>query len=276
MNRTPVVFLHGAWLHALSFESWADRFVGRGFLAVAPGWPGEAATVRATRAFPEALGGLGPDTLTDHYGGIVRAFDTPPVIVGHSVGGLIAQHLLTAGWGRAAVSVAPAPINDVPLPHCQARPWTPDHADPGDRLVSLSPERFRAVFADTAPAEESGRIFERYAVPAPRRLLADLGCAGVDVARAGRGPLLLISGREDRLVPGAVTRAVSAGSTGRTSARSAGDRHRTCAARSPAAPAGPSHALLVAELAQRVTERGPRADAQFGEDPVEVGADRAR
>ncbi|MGV9935288.1 alpha/beta hydrolase [Streptomyces olivaceoviridis] len=154
MNRTPVVFLHGAWLHALSFASWADRFAGRGFLAVAPGWPGEAATVRATRALPEALGGLGLDTLTDHYGGIVRAFDTPPVIVGHSVGGLIAQHLLAAGWGRAAVSVAPAPINDVPLPHCPARPWTPDHADhadPGDRLVSLSPERFREVFANTAP-----------------------------------------------------------------------------------------------------------------------------
>ncbi|MFF8910816.1 alpha/beta hydrolase [Streptomyces olivaceoviridis] len=216
MNRTPVVFIHGAWLHALSWESWAERFASRGFLAVAPGWPGEAATVRATRAFPEALGGLGLDTLTDHYGGIVRAFDTPPVIVGHSVGGLIAQHLIAAGWGRAAVSIAPAPINDVPLPHCPSRLWTPDHADPGDGLLSLSPEQFHEVFANTAPAEESGRIFERYAMPAPRRLLADLGCAGsarsprtmVDVARAGRGPLLLVSGQEDRLVPDAVTRAV--------------------------------------------------------------------
>ncbi|MER6686080.1 hypothetical protein [Streptomyces olivaceoviridis] len=129
----------------------------------------------------------------------MRAFDSPPVIVGHSVGGLTARHLLAAGWGRAAVSVAPAPINDVPLPHCPARPWTPDHADPGDRLVSLSPERFRAVFANTAPAARRPR------------------CAG-----AARGPLLLISGREDRLVPGAVTRAVSAGSAARTSARSAG------------------------------------------------------
>ncbi|MGW2775433.1 alpha/beta fold hydrolase [Streptomyces olivaceoviridis] len=116
-----------------------------------PSPPDSRATARATRALPEALGGFGPDTLTDHYGGIVRSFDTPPVIVGHSVGGLIAQYLLAAGWGRAAVSIAPAPINGVPLPHCPARPWTPDHAGPGDRLVSLSPERFREVFANTAP-----------------------------------------------------------------------------------------------------------------------------
>ncbi|MFD0391914.1 hypothetical protein ACFQ3Z_00880 [Streptomyces nogalater] len=40
MKRTPVVFIHGVWLHALSWESWTERFADRGFLALAPGWPG--------------------------------------------------------------------------------------------------------------------------------------------------------------------------------------------------------------------------------------------
>ncbi|MEU0945605.1 alpha/beta hydrolase [Streptomyces canus] len=102
MNRTPVVFIHGAWLHALSWESWAERFSGRGFLPFTPGWPGKAAAVGELRTSPEAIAGIGLDVLTDHYAGIVSSFDTAPVIVGHSVGGLIAQQLLAANMGPAA------------------------------------------------------------------------------------------------------------------------------------------------------------------------------
>ncbi|WP_214318678.1 alpha/beta hydrolase [Nonomuraea sediminis] len=194
MNPTPVVFIHGAWLHASSWESWNERFSSFGFAARAPGWPGEPATVGEARRHPETLHELGLDALTDHYARIVRSFDTPPVIVGHSVGGLIAQHLLGTNAGSAAVAIAPAPA-------------------PGERWpVSMDAGTFRRLFANAVTEQESAELFERHVVPGSPRLLAELGgggaVQGVDHGNTGRGPLLLISGQEDRLVPDHVTRAV--------------------------------------------------------------------
>jgi len=42
---TPVVFIHGLWLHATSWASWTDLFRDAGYETSAPGWPGEPDTV---------------------------------------------------------------------------------------------------------------------------------------------------------------------------------------------------------------------------------------
>jgi pimeloyl-ACP methyl ester carboxylesterase len=70
-TRTPVVFIHGLWLHATSWAPWVDRFREAGYEPVAPGWPGDSATVEASRANPDSIAGHGIDDVTSHYASII-------------------------------------------------------------------------------------------------------------------------------------------------------------------------------------------------------------
>ncbi|MEU1598507.1 alpha/beta hydrolase [Streptomyces sp. NPDC005708] len=218
MNRTPLLFIHGPWLHATSWQPWIEHFTQRGYAPIAPGWPGQPPTVEAARRHPEAVAELELDDITDHYTRIARLLPAPPVIIGHSVGGLIAQKLLGHNLAQAAIAIAPAPINGVPVPrsptHACSNP--PQLNDPYtiSQPITLTAEQFRHAFAHTLTPEESAALFVSHTVPAPNRHLLEPAFANgttdtrtaVDTNNTTRGPLLLISGQEDRLVPDITTR----------------------------------------------------------------------
>jgi hypothetical protein len=51
-GRPPVVFVHGLWLPANSWESWATSFEEAGYTALTPGWPDDPVTVDERRRTP--------------------------------------------------------------------------------------------------------------------------------------------------------------------------------------------------------------------------------
>ncbi len=96
MSRT-VVFIHGAWVTPKCWESFDGFFRDRGFATLAPAWPGKERSIEAIRSDPSALAGLGIAEIVDHYERIIRALPEPPILVGHSFGGLFVQILLDRG-----------------------------------------------------------------------------------------------------------------------------------------------------------------------------------
>jgi pimeloyl-ACP methyl ester carboxylesterase len=215
--RTPVVFIHGLWLHASSWDPWIDRFAEEGYAPVAPGWPGDPATVELARANPDSIADHGIEEVTAHYAGLIGKLPAPPVIIGHSFGGMIAEKLLGENLGAAAIAIDAAQIKGVlPLPLSALRSTLPVFKNPANahRAVSLTAEQFRYSFGNAVPAEESDALYERWVIPAPGKPLFEAAGANfaphspakVDTGNSERGPLLLIMGGRDHTVPEAITK----------------------------------------------------------------------
>lgn len=215
---TDVVFIHGLWVAQTSWQSWIERFAEEGYEAVAPRWPGEAETTAATRENPKAQAGFGLQQITDHFAAVLEQFDTPPVAVGHSFGGLIAQKLLSQNKVAAAVAIDPAPIKGVkPLPLAQLRSAFPVLGNPLNRgrAKGLTRGQWRFGFGNTLTEAESDALWEQWAIPSPGKPLFEVGTANfapnspakVDTGNASRGPLLITGGTEDHTVPFVTARA---------------------------------------------------------------------
>ena len=214
----PVLFIHGLWLHARSWEDWIELFSGAGYDASAPGWPGDADTVAASREHADEIADHGIDDVVAHFAEIIGSMPVKPILVGHSFGGMIAQRLLGEDLAAAAIAIDAAQIKGVlPLPLSALKATLPVFKNPANkhRAVSLTAEQFRFAFGNAIPEEESDALFEKWTIPAPGKPLFEAAAANfnphspakVDTENSGRGPLLLIMGGKDHTVPEAVTKA---------------------------------------------------------------------
>jgi non-heme chloroperoxidase len=215
---TPVVFIHGLWLHATSWQNWIEKFRAEGYDPIAPEWPGGQATVEQARAHPESVAPFGVTAVAEHYAAIIAGLDQKPVVIGHSFGGLLVQNLVGRGITAAGVAIDPAPIKGVlPLPISALRVASIALRSPANRnkAVSLTQDQFRYGFGNALSVEESAELYEKWAVPSPGKPLFEAAFANfspnsptkIDTANSTRGPLLLTSGDHDHTVPPAIVAA---------------------------------------------------------------------
>ena len=104
----PIVLIHGLWLPPHSWRGWIDRYTAAGYTVHAPAWPGVSDVDEELDHAKSPPGDIGIEAVADQFATFVRALPEPPILIGHSMGGLITQLLLDRGLGRAGIAIQPS------------------------------------------------------------------------------------------------------------------------------------------------------------------------
>jgi len=205
----PVVFIHGAFMSAESWDPWRQRFEARGYKCIAPAWPFLDHGVDELQHAPDPrFGKLGIAEIVDNYASIIRDLTQPPILVGHSFGGLFVQLLLDRGIGAAGIAIDPAPPKGV-LPGANAvRASLPVIRGWGfwEKVRHMSFKSFQWGWVHTLSEPEQRAAYDHHVIPTSGRLFFQALLAQfTDVTKVNyrnhlRGPLLIIAGELDRTV----------------------------------------------------------------------------
>jgi pimeloyl-ACP methyl ester carboxylesterase len=214
-TSTPdtIVLVHGFWVTPRSWEDWIAHYEGRGFRVLAPAYPGFEVEVEALNADPTPIEQVTVPQIIEHLESVVTGLDSPPIIMGHSAGGVFTQILLDHGFGVAGVAINSAPTEGVKrIPLSQVRSTFPVLKNPANRhrAVGFTHEQWQYAFTNGFSDEESLRLYERYHIPASGAIFWSSALANihpgkddnwVDYGNEKRAPLLFISGTDDHLMP---------------------------------------------------------------------------
>lgn len=211
-NSTPVVFVHGAFCGGWAFDAFREPFESRGFETHAPNLPHHE-----RGADLEQLAQTG---LKDYAHAITlyaRQLQTPPVLVGHSMGGLVVQLAAMHAPVAGVVLLAPSAPWGVPpttldehsnhlglalMGDFWRRPIAPDYSVArSNTLDRLSREDARRTFARFVP--ESGR-----AVREVMQWWTDHAMAAQAPVYRIAAPLLALVGGKDRVNPATTVRRI--------------------------------------------------------------------
>src|SRR5262245_23313834 len=155
-RHRPIVLIHGLFMSPHSWQGWIDRYAAQGYTVHAPAWPG-VSELDEERDPAKTPPSIGIKEIADHYDEFIRRMGGAPIIMGHSIGGLVTQILLDRGLGDSGVAIHPAqPKGVLRLPLAALRAGWPVLRRPGSRRkpIMLSDRQFHYAFANSVSREE--------------------------------------------------------------------------------------------------------------------------
>lgn len=203
-----VCFVQGDWLSPTVWDKFVRHFKACGYTCSvlslpAPGEQGWYQILHGKDARSTPLG-----RLVDFYAKQIAAFPAPPILIGHAMGGLVVQLLLDRGLGVAGVAIAPRPPQRVfpgILSLVQIFTASAERLE-GMRFLRMTPAQFARRIAHPASQKTTDLLYEKFVGRVPQKLLTTvaLGVGSRLFFNHERGPLLLISGSDDRMVASSV------------------------------------------------------------------------
>jgi pimeloyl-ACP methyl ester carboxylesterase len=196
-SKPPLLFVHGYLATARVFDHFIEYFCQRGHACVAVNLRGRDGSLNGTD--------LGRASMDDFVDDAARAARTlgRPVVVGHSMGGLIAQKLAERGDARAAVLMSPAPPRGITVFTFELlrRQWRYLLDILRSRPVVARAEDFIPLVLNHIPREKQRDVFAQF-VPDSGRAARDMLTGSVRVdERQVTCPVFTVASEDDHFIP---------------------------------------------------------------------------
>jgi pimeloyl-ACP methyl ester carboxylesterase len=192
------------------WDEWKRYFENEGFNCIAPAWPHKDATAEELRNnfSQHSISSISIHSLTEYFADTIEQLSEKPILIGHSLGGLIAQVLLQRGLGFAAVAIHSFPPGGVWSFAFLIRGamWEATSRFTLFKKTYLIPfSTWRYTIASGLGYDQQRDLYYQYAIPESKKLLREaFGRVTKIDFKKSRGPLLLTSGSNDKLVPASV------------------------------------------------------------------------
>ncbi|MEX6688195.1 alpha/beta hydrolase [Danxiaibacter flavus] len=213
LKTKQIVFVTGAFVTNGCWDEWRTYFENRGYSTVAPPWPyknGTAAELRNRQPDDVDLALLTLDEVINSYVDVVNSFPDKPIVIGHSLGGLITQIIVNRGLAAAGVAIHPVPPLGV-------FPYEFSFLKGGWKSLGLftslkktylmSFKDWQYAFVNTMPLEEQKTAYEQFTIPESKTVArGGLSKAAKVDFKKSHPPLLITAGSTDNIIPAHLNR----------------------------------------------------------------------
>ncbi len=210
IHSKTIVFVHGLFQSPKGWEGWIKYFSAKGYTCYAPAYPyheGEPETLR--KNIDPRLGKLTFGQVIDSLAAFIDKLPEKPMLIGHSMGGLAVQKLISMNKGIAAIAIDAAPPKGI-----FSFKWSFLKANiptinplKGNRPCLPSVKWFHYAFCNTMTMEQTKKEYDLYVVPESRNIpRSSTGKAGKIDFNKPHAPLLIIAGEKDHIIPSSLNK----------------------------------------------------------------------
>ncbi len=208
--KQKIIFIHGMFMNPKCWEEWIPYFENKGYECIVPAWPfheGNPADLR--KNIPAGLGKLTLDEVVNKISDIINAMNEPPILIGHSMGGLVVQLLISKGKGKMGICIDSAAPNGMLTFKWSFFKSNLPAINPlkGSAPALMTPEHFHYTFCNTMTMNETRTALDKYVVPESRNVpRSSTKAAGKIDMKKAHAPLLFIAGEKDNIIPESLNR----------------------------------------------------------------------
>lgn len=201
-----IVLIHGLFQNAHSWNHWATYFSALGFTVYIPSFPYHEGEPRMLKQHINPnLVNLEFKEVLDSMTNFIDKLPEKPIIIGHSIGGLLTQKLVEAGKAEMGITLAsanPRGISVLDWKYIRSNFRMVNPFKNRNKVCTPPMKWFKYTFFNTLSDSMAQEAHSNYFIPESRKIAKSSTYKGLEIDfNKPHVPLLFIAGEKDNDLP---------------------------------------------------------------------------